>query len=208
MSNDQYSSTSSLPKDHLSRTTDINSTAAPVFLPPKQVLTPEGHHKFHGPKALSTPGHTSHPPPQASSHFQSLAVTVSVGDELMNSIATRGFPRQALLHIACCIHLSQLGHSGTFIQRNGQGAFLRILCAAPPSRDLRGILFSTGRSVPFRRNGVHNLLGSPPSPLKLFSPWRSSRLPRTAVVAFLQLPPRQAPPPLFPAFLQILHTRL
>ena len=32
MSNDQYSSASSLPKDHLSRTTDVNSTAIRVLL--------------------------------------------------------------------------------------------------------------------------------------------------------------------------------
>lgn len=192
MSNDQYSSTSSLPKDHLSRTTDINSTVTLVFLPLKQVPALDGHHELHRHKRLPA--------------SRQIAVTVSEGEEVMNSTATRLLPRQALLHIANCIHLSQLGHR--FIQRNGQGAFLRILCAAPPSQDLRGILFSTGRSTPFRGNGVHNLLGSPPSPLKLFSPWRSSRLPRTAVVAFLQLSPRQALPPLFPAFLQILHTRL
>ena len=142
MSNDQYSSTSSLPKDHLSRTTDINSASANVFsVPvPKQVPTP---HELLRHKRLPA--------------SRQIAVTVSVGEEVMNSTATRLFPRQ--FHIACCIRLSQLGHR--FIQGNGQSTFLRILCAAP-----------TFLEAPFsppderRGNGLENLLGSPPPPLK------------------------------------------
>ena len=93
-----------------------------------------------------------------------IAVTVSVGEEVMNSTATRLFPRQ--FHIACCIHLSQLSHR--FIQGNGQGTFLRILCAAPT-------FLEASFSPPDERrgNGLENLLGSPPPPLKLFSPCRS-----------------------------------
>ena len=73
-----------------------------------------------------------------------VAVTVSVDDDVMNSTATRLFPVPRILHPLVLIR-----PQGGFIQGNGQGNFLRILCAAPTttSPDLRGILFSTGQTL-------------------------------------------------------------
>ena len=131
MSNDQYSSASSLPKDHLSRTTD-KLYSYQCFPPPKQVPTPEG---IMNPTATSV-----FPLPN-----QTIAVSVSVGEEVMNSTATRLFPRQAILLRWLMHPLVPISPQSFFIQGNGQDNFLRILCAAPTSQHLRGTLFSTGR---------------------------------------------------------------
>lgn len=96
--------------------------------------------------------------------------------------ATRLFPRQAILHSNYCIHLCHLATVGVFIQGNGQGNFLRSLCAAPAtSQDLRGTLFSTGcphhlEAMVLKTSWVLHIHHSN----KLFSPWRShsgTRLP-------------------------------
>ena len=77
---------------------------------------------------------------------------------------------------------------GSSYKATDKTAFLRILCAAPTSQDLRGILFSTGRPARFRCNGVHNLLGSPPPPLKqTVFPKAILKTSRTAVVVFLHI---------------------
>ena len=149
------------------------------------------------------------PLPQASSRFQtnsSISISRRRSHELYRNedLSTSGHTSvlRWLMH-----PLVPIRPQGVFIQGNGQGNFLRILCAAPTtSQNLRGILFSTGRTLRqwsskppgFSTSAAQTVF---PRAILKTSSHSSSRLPSPLL-------PRQALPPLFPAFLQIPHTRL
>ena len=105
---------------------------------------------------------------RAASKQVAVAVAVSAVDDVMNSTATRAL---------FCIHLGQLVYKATH-----KATSLRILCAVPTSLDLRGILFSTGRTL--EAMVLKTLLGSPPPPLKQNVPAKAI-FPHTLVFDYL-----------------------
>ena len=146
--------------------------------------TLEGAHELHRHKRLPDSKH--------------LAVSVSVGEEVMNSTATRLFRARQY-----CIPLCQLVHRASSYKATdkatsfGFSALLLLLSIleapfSPPDDHLDAMAFITSWVLHLHHSN------------KLFSPCRS----KASVHSSNRLPPRQALLPLFPALLQILHTRL
>ena len=162
----------------------INSTVTNVFLLQNKC---QRSHELHRHKRLPT--------------SRQIAVSVPVGEEVMNSTATRLFPRQTILLHRLMHPLVPISPQVHTRQRTGQLPSDSLRC----SYFLRGILFSTGRTLrqwPSQPPGFFTSTTQTNCfPQDDPSAHSSSRLPSRP-------PPRQALPPLFPALLQIPPTRL